>query len=235
MIEESTSEKLVKEAVKLCMDNAEQYHKDAELLIDNRSYGHAFALAVLGEEELAKAMMYRLCSEGLLPEHYELYLRKRLDKHLHKQAWAGSLGLVYIITELIQSIRKSIEEQAEEDFGKRKKIVKQKLKEAADDIREQGISKRGEMYELLERFATLQEDKNKGLYVDFDFEKKELTSPKSLKKDEVEKYLSQVKSRFEFVKPLLTMSFTPSEKKLAKAQLREAVKLVFNRKDIDNT
>lgn len=120
-------------------------------------------------------------------------------------------------------------------LGSAKKIVKQKLKEAADDIREQGISKRGEMYELLERFATLQEDKNKGLYVDFDFEKKELTSPKSLKKDEVEKYLSQVKSRFEFVKPLLTMSFTPSEKKLAKAQLREAVKMVFNRKDIDNT
>lgn len=54
MTEESTSGKLLKEAVKLCLDNAEQFIKAGELLINNRSYGHAFALAVLGEEEADK-------------------------------------------------------------------------------------------------------------------------------------------------------------------------------------
>ena len=34
-------------AVNLCLENVEQYIKDAELLIKNSSFGHAYALGVL--------------------------------------------------------------------------------------------------------------------------------------------------------------------------------------------
>jgi AbiV family abortive infection protein len=36
------------------LENAEQYLKDAEILIAFRSYGHAYGLVVLGEEEFGK-------------------------------------------------------------------------------------------------------------------------------------------------------------------------------------
>lgn len=58
-------EKLLRKIALLSLTNAEQYVKDAEFLVRKRSYGHAFALAVLGEEELAKAVMYYLCAEGI--------------------------------------------------------------------------------------------------------------------------------------------------------------------------
>lgn len=224
MTEESIPEELLKEAVSLCLANAEQYHKDAEILIDNRSYGHAFALAVLGEEELMKAYVYWACSEGLLPKDFIKSVGRVRESHLRKQAMAFGVALSYILVELAQSIRDSIEEQGEEDLEKRRKRAMQKFREAADNIREQGRLKRGETYELLEQFGTLQEDKEKGLYVDVNIEKGVLSSPKSLKKDEVEKYLSKAKGRFEFSKPLVMLSLPPSERNCVKALIREALK-----------
>ena len=104
-----SEEKLLKEAVKLCLDNAEQYHKDAEILVALRSYGHALALTVLGEEELSKAIIYYLRSEGLLPENFRLHLDKKQYGYLDEQAWAKGLTISYKIVELGESIRKSIE------------------------------------------------------------------------------------------------------------------------------
>lgn len=212
---ERTSEKILEEAVQLCFDNAEQFIKDAEVLVDNRSYGHAFALVVLGEEETVKAMMYSLFSEGLLPEHYELYLKKRLDSHLHKQAWAGALTFAYRMIGLAQSLWKSSREQEGS-------TTRRKFEEMTSELK---VITKGD----LERFKTLQEDKEKGLYVDLDFERKELSSPKSLGKDEVERYLSQAKLRFEFAKSTVRSisHLSPSEKEIGKAQIKEAVRLAM--------
>lgn len=218
--------KILREAVKECLDNVEQFIKDADVLIINSSYGHAFALTVLAEEELVKAFICHICAEGILPLSYELWWRKRFTNHLIKQACAFGLALSCRLVELVQSIRKLIEEQVGEDFEKRRYLARQKLKEFGDNIRKQAISKRGEMYQFVQQFKTLQRDKEKGFYVDINFEDETLSSPKSVKKDEVVSYLNQVKSRLEFVKPFFVWSLTPTEKKLARAQLREALKFL---------
>lgn len=84
MIEES--EKLLKDAVKSCVCNVEQFIKDAELLLDIGSYGHAFALAVLGKEEFAKGVTYYACSEGILPTNILKEVGRRRDSHIMKLA-----------------------------------------------------------------------------------------------------------------------------------------------------
>ena len=216
------TEKLLKEAVQLCLDNVEQYIKDAQLLVENGSYGHAFALAVLGEEELSKAFIYHMCSEGFLPEDIAKRVGRTRDSHVRKQALAGTLTLTYKIVELLQSIVKSSWEQAPKDLKKRREIVHEKLKETVDSMRRNKGKLKQRMFEFFERIATLEEDKESGLYVDVDITEGTLSSPKSLEKDKVEKHLAQVKRMFEFTKPLLTMAIPSSEKELLKTQMTES-------------
>src|SRR5271157_5144760 len=127
--------KLLKEAVQLCLDNVEQYIADAELLIKNESYGHAFAFTVLGEEELSKAFIYYGCSEGLFPEYLVERVGRGYKSHIQKQAMAEILAVVFKILELFQSIAKSSAEEAGEDLKKRGAIAKVKLNEAIDNLR----------------------------------------------------------------------------------------------------
>jgi AbiV family abortive infection protein len=47
----------------LSLENAEQYIKDAELLIENSSFGHAYAFAILAYEELGRTV---ICIFGIL-------------------------------------------------------------------------------------------------------------------------------------------------------------------------
>ena len=49
------SKEELKDAVELCIENAEQYIKDAELLIESSSFGHAYAFGSLAYEEQGKA------------------------------------------------------------------------------------------------------------------------------------------------------------------------------------
>ena len=46
---------MVMEGIKLCLDNAERYVKDLELLRQNRSIEHAVVMAIFACEEMAKA------------------------------------------------------------------------------------------------------------------------------------------------------------------------------------
>lgn len=216
------TEKLLKEAVQLCLDNVEQYIKDAQLLVENGSYGHAFALAVLSEEELSKAYIYHACSEGLLPEDIVKRVGRTRESHIRKQAIAGAFTLSYKFVEFMQSIVKSSWEQAGPDLKKRRQIVHEKLKETMDNIRKNKDKLRHRIFEFMERVATLEKDKQKGLYVDVDIAQVVLHSPKLLKKDQVEKHLGQVKELFEFSRPLLMLTLPPSERKRAKAFLTKS-------------
>jgi len=68
MIKEG-QEVFLRKVAKESMRNAEQFIDDAEALLRKKSYGHAFALAVLGEEEMAKGIMYsNAVDEGLQRE-----------------------------------------------------------------------------------------------------------------------------------------------------------------------
>jgi AbiV family abortive infection protein len=200
----------------------EQYLKDAHLLVKNGSYGHVFALTVLGEEELSKAFIYHMCSEGLLPESVVERMGKNRNSHRRKQEIAATLAFTFEIVQFFQRIADSSKKEGEEDLKKSLEITSRKLKETMDHVEKNKDEIRSRMFQFLERFATLEEDKEKGLYVDVKIEDGVLTSPDSLEKNTVEKHLAQVKKRFQFAKPFLMTSIPPSETKRVRVLLEES-------------
>jgi len=67
--------------------NARRLFKDAELLMDHSRYASAFALAVLGLEEIGKALLKHWEAQRPLPK------KKGLTDHIRKQAAVSSLLL----------------------------------------------------------------------------------------------------------------------------------------------
>jgi len=68
-----------------CLDNVRQYIKDAKKLMEIESYGHAYALLVVGMEELAKAFAYnaagtnQILPEPLVQRYIEMHTRNTKD------------------------------------------------------------------------------------------------------------------------------------------------------------
>jgi AbiV family abortive infection protein len=67
-------------AYKKCLENADQYAKDAITLKENGSYGHALALAMIGQEEASKAFFYFVI--GVLKEAKEEELSEKWLKEI---------------------------------------------------------------------------------------------------------------------------------------------------------
>ena len=220
MTSQNVQEKLLKNAVQSCLGNVEQYLKDARMLIENESYGHAFALTVLGEEELSKAYIYYMCSEGWVPESFIKRVGRRANSHRRKQVIAATLSFTLEIIQFFKNIVDSSKEEG--DLRKTIEIANKKLKEAMDYMEKNKDEMKSRMDQFLERFATLEEDKEKGLYVDVIIKEGAFTSPKSLEKDMVEEHLAQVRKQFQFVKPLLMTTLSPSERNQAKALIKES-------------
>src|SRR6516162_2927756 len=74
------------EQLSLIRDNAARLFKDAELLLEHRRYASAFALAVLGVEEIGKFLLKEWEEERPLPKP-----RRRESAHLQKQTVIASL------------------------------------------------------------------------------------------------------------------------------------------------
>jgi AbiV family abortive infection protein len=196
----------------------EQYITDAEILIKNESYGHAFALTVLGEEELAKAFIYYGCSEELLPEYLVERVGRGYMSHIQKQSMAEILGMTFKILELFQSIAKSTVEESGGDLKKRRLLIRSKLDEAIADLgNKDKIHDR--IQDFLERVATIEEDKEIGLYVDV---RTVLSSPKLIQKDKAERHLADIRNLYKSTKPLLMTPIPPSEAKCGRALLEES-------------
>ncbi len=70
---------IYKKAYVESLRNAEQYAKDAEKLIDQKSYGHALAFCILGEEELIKSLLFLVTSYNIIPNEDMNTLLKELS------------------------------------------------------------------------------------------------------------------------------------------------------------
>lgn len=218
LLDDTTVTKLLKEAVQLCLDNVEQYIIDAELLIKNESYGHAFALTVLGEEELSKAFIYYGCAEELFPKCLVERVGRGRNSHLQKQSMAEILAMTFSILELFQNIAKSTAEESGGDLKKRRVLIKSKLKEAMVDLgNKDKIHDR--IRDFVERVATIEKDKEIGLYVDV---RTVLSSPKSIQKDKAERHLADIRNLYKSTKPLLLTPIPPPEAKRGRALLEES-------------
>ena len=129
MTKPTDKETLLKKAVQSCLNNAEQYFKDAHLLVENGSYGHAFAFTVLGEEELAKAYIYHECSEGLLPEPIAKQMGKNRGSHIRKQLLAATLVASFGFVKFFQEVADTSREEAKEDKNEYFQANQRKLKD----------------------------------------------------------------------------------------------------------
>lgn len=61
----------IDEGINLCLRNASQFCSDANILVEQKSYGHALGLCILATEELGKAMMLK---------EQSAYARKRSEE-----------------------------------------------------------------------------------------------------------------------------------------------------------
>jgi AbiV family abortive infection protein len=74
-----------REAFEHCKWNIEQYIKDIKLLMEKGSYGHAYALSVICQEELEKLWTYYFVSIGAITkESYENKFQTPLSDHIYK-------------------------------------------------------------------------------------------------------------------------------------------------------
>lgn len=81
---ESKKEKFYLLTLNTCLRNAEQFIKDALILKEKKSFGHAYSLGVLGFEELAKAWVFYDLFIGLVEEE-DKTLSYLTTKHVFKQ------------------------------------------------------------------------------------------------------------------------------------------------------
>jgi AbiV family abortive infection protein len=194
----SEKEKFLRKVAVLCLKNAERYIKDAEILIKKRSSGHAFALAVFAEEELAKAVMYHLCAEGIFG--VEGKWRKDTLKHERKQQFAFGIAFVYEMYLVIEEAVEFAERKAKKDAAKFMQIFEKRVAEILQREQELFASKHGEAYQHLKHFEELQKKREKAMYVEVDLQRDEVTCPKDFKKSEAKQYIFHVDERIEALK-----------------------------------
>ncbi|MEM3566112.1 MAG: AbiV family abortive infection protein [Candidatus Bathyarchaeia archaeon] len=156
--------------------NAEQYAKDAEKLIDQKSYGHALAFCILGEEELIKSLLFLTALHNIIPKEDMNALLKEISRskraHLIKLLLSWALS-VTTIDQLKQFIAKKSEFE--------------------DQIRE--LIRKGKGFPEIQK---KQQMKLQGLYVDIKNGK--VTSPFEITEELSIKSLSTLKKSIQEVK-----------------------------------
>jgi AbiV family abortive infection protein len=109
---------------RLCYKNAKRYLRDAKLLKKDRSYGHAYALVVLGIEQLGMAFYWFWSSIGLmkfLPKDFTdaLNTKPRIQKNHEKKQFLTLMNLITILAVFVfWAMMKKFDEQT-----KMKKVI----------------------------------------------------------------------------------------------------------------
>jgi len=88
---------------KVCIANAEQLLKDAILLRENNSFGHALSLSILGFEELGKAFFAFNIYTGSIKEQIDL-IKIMNEKHIEKQKHGWQFFTEYCFGDLMFEI-----------------------------------------------------------------------------------------------------------------------------------
>ena len=211
------SKEELKDAVELCIENAEQYIKDAELLIESSSFGHAYAFGVLAYEELGKAvgcifrvLFYMHVNKDMLDKKkWRNRAQNPLMNHIEKQKIMKGIDTV------IESLYPLFSAEELEISKEDKKGITKYFSDSPDSIIElvqlasSYISEfKADLEDLLEesdrtaKDFTLEEEKWRGLYVDYKDGK--FISPKTVGKDDAIRFLADVKKSLGRIK---TFSF----------------------------
>jgi len=208
----------------LSLENAEQYIKDAELLIENSSFGHAYAFAILAYEELGKTLM---CIFGMLVcwftnkdvitptikgwnKTFKNHVTKQIIMRVIDELHIAVYQLFYQRCGVKESEMKRLEVKDMKELTK--KFIQSpdnaiKLIESIFSSKEkfekdlEGLLKDRSVDRVIEEFPSkrpLEKEKWRGLYVDYKEEK--FISPNMIEKEEAVRYLADVKGSFERLK-----------------------------------
>jgi len=208
--------------------NAETYIADTKLLIERRSYGHAFALLVLAEEEMGKAFLQFVEFGGFrIPRHV-------LTRHIPKQT--VEVAAFNLFDFLLPSLRRRLAEVGLATDDRTRVGQAKQLKEDMTVLAERKIDliRRGRIRDRrfiqqkvrqVERLRKLQGRKMDGMYVDI---RKDgtISSPAEFSRHEVLEYLRVVQGNHEsFLRTFGTVMTPASEEHLRKvhSKLRPVV------------
>ncbi|MGB7533259.1 MAG: AbiV family abortive infection protein [Halobacteriota archaeon] len=215
------SKEELKDAVELCLENAEQYIKDAELLIGSSSFGHAYAFGVLAYEELGKAvgcifrvLFYMHVNKDVLDKKKWRNKRQNpLMNHLKKQK------IMKVIDTLIEALHPLFSAEELEISKEDGKEIAKYFSDSPDRCIEviqcapfYMSEFKADLEDLLEesdrtaKEFTLEEEKWRGLYVDYKDGK--FISPKTVEKDDAIRFLADVKKSFGRIKTFGFMILT---------------------------
>ena len=171
--------------MQVTLKNADQFRKDALLLREKLSLGHAYSLAILGFEELAKCWFVFGLFIGEYHETDKL-VSDITSEHLTKQELGWQVIAMLVLMEWFEQteFKSDIQEltkQARKGEINLESYTKKYLKYAEIESKSSDVAKR--VIELKEVVEKLESDnkfmvrrKNEGFYVDFDLKKRKITS-----------------------------------------------------------
>jgi len=182
--------------------NAEQYAKDAEKLIELKSYGHALAFCMLGGEELIKAIVYFLISRDIIPKEDANLVQEEITSRPEAHHIKLLLHQTLSVT-TIEEVKRFISKKAE---------IREKMKKL--------IKKRKGFPEVQER----QKMKLKGFYVDIKDGK--LTSPFHITEEKATEELTTLEKDIDnFKKYQAIIDANPLARKILKSIYEKGLKI----------
>jgi len=168
--------KLYTEVTKASLKNAERWIIDAKLLIEDRSFGHASALARFAAEEIAKAILCWYVSEEIWPED-NIITENAFRSHIAKNQTV--IGLAFNILWQSQPMEK-----------RTTKGICEPTDEEIDEAVRSFV-----------RMASLMEERRKrAIYVDLNSENNRVSAPWEIKGKETKELLRGVEIIFRLVK-----------------------------------
>jgi AbiV family abortive infection protein len=214
---------ILEKGVLLCLQNAKQYIKDADILFSFKSYRHSLALTILSDVELGKAVIYHLLSKDLiaqdtLPSHYQSYFREKQYGLLASETWWVGLLIASNVEYLVQNLLDISEEagKAAENGGELSAFTQRMITELVEKMN-------GENSKLNE----LEEYMRKGLFADLNPHEAKFTAPATVEKTLVKERISRAKQCIKIGQPFLSLSLTEAPRTIAEQLLRIAFESVL--------
>ncbi len=191
MKDRNSQNDVLKLVINLSLDNAERFLNDASLLINNSSFGHAFAFIILALEEIGKAIYCNWATKGFVEINDDFF--KNLRRHKTKHKIIREIEKLDILKTEIDNYKKS---------KNRRKIAFKSLPEL--DFFLAKLEHSSQFKSIEGFYRELENMKHLGLYVDIG--KDALPSdPTIFTKDICEPYLDFVQTIFMAAKKRLSL------------------------------
>lgn len=179
--------KILSQMSKQSLQNGIDFLYDAQLIYqENKSYGHAFSLLILAEEEFAKAWYLHYIHENL--RNNLLYysddentpkLSDIISNHKAKQT---ALEVLAKITSIL--MKKSDKPPRETDSDDEALQIWKEISEEYDNPKDEDLKR---LFKKIEReYRSMQRNREEGFYVDFNANTKRITGPHKITKNECE-------------------------------------------------